>query len=80
MNSPAGATDRETPNVAWSVMNNLIAGLLVYGGLGYLIGMFLGKASLGLAVGAVFGLVAGTVLVMYRLRQLDDSPRPQQEA
>jgi ATP synthase protein I len=81
MKSPkALSPDRETPNVAWSVMNNLIAGILLYGGLGYLIGMYFDNASVGLAIGAVFGLAAGTVLVIYRLRQLDGGSKPQQEA
>ena len=79
MKSPKPA-DRETPNVAWTVMNNLIAGLLVYGGLGYLLGMWLGNASVGLAIGAVFGLVASTVLIIFRLRQLDGGPQTQREA
>ncbi|MEI2785115.1 MAG: hypothetical protein V9E82_05345 [Candidatus Nanopelagicales bacterium] len=72
--------DRETPNVAWTVMNNLIAGILIYGGLGYLIGLYFDNASVGLAIGAVFGLAASTVLVFYRLRQLDGGSKPQQEA
>jgi F0F1-type ATP synthase assembly protein I len=81
MKSPkATSPDRETPNVAWSVMNNLIAGILLYGGLGYLIGMYFDNASVGLAIGSVFGLAAGTVLVIYRLRQLDGGSKPQQEA
>lgn len=81
MKSPKSISpDRETPNVAWSVVNNLIAGILLYGGLGYLIGMYFDKASVGLAIGAVFGLAAGTVLVIYRLRRLDGGSNPQQEA
>ncbi len=73
-------TDREAPNVAWSVLNNLIAGILVYGGLGYLIGLWLGNASVGLAIGTVFGLLASTVLIIFRLRQLDGGPHTQREA
>lgn len=80
MNTPTRQTDRETSNVAWTVANNLIAGILLYGVLGYLIGKWLGNASVGLAIGAVFGVAASMVLVMYRLRQLDDGPRPGQEA
>ncbi len=81
MKSPrTTAPDRETPNVAWTVLNNLIAGILLYGGLGYLIGLYFDNASVGLAIGAVFGLVASTVLVFYRLRQLDSGTKPQQEA
>ena len=74
MKSPKPA-DRETPNVAWTVMNNLI-----YGGLGYLIGLWLGNASVGLAIGTVFGLVASTFLISFRLRHLDGGPNTQREA
>ena len=79
MKAPA-PVDRDAPNVAWTVMNNLIAGILVYGGLGYLIGLWLGDASVGLAAGAVFGLVASTLLIFFRLRQLDGGPHTQREA
>jgi ATP synthase protein I len=73
--------DRETPNAAWTVLNNLIAGILIYGGLGYLIGMFFDNPSVGLAIGAVFGLVASTYLIFFRLRQLDGGrPSSQREA
>ncbi|MCB0922349.1 MAG: AtpZ/AtpI family protein [Actinobacteria bacterium] len=77
---PPKTTDRETPNVAWTVMNNLIAGILVYGGLGYLIGLWLGNAPVGLAIGTVFGLVASTFLISFRLRHLDGGPNTQREA
>jgi F0F1-type ATP synthase assembly protein I len=80
MKSPKIAADRDAPNVAWTVMNNLIAGILVYGGLGWVIGYFLGAASVGLAIGAVFGLVASTYLVFVRLRNLDGGPNSQREA
>ncbi len=80
MNPSPAAVDRETPNVAWTVMNNLIAGILIYGGLGFLIGMWLGNQSVGLAIGAVFGLVASTYLIFFRLRQLDGGPTTQREA
>ena len=45
MNPSQAAVDRETPNVAWTVMNNLIAGILIYGGLGFLIGTVAGERT-----------------------------------
>lgn len=79
MKSSPTTVDRDAPNVAWSVMNNLIAGILVYGGIGYLIGWALDKPSAGLAIGAVFGLAASTYLIFFRLHQLDSGSQPQQE-
>ena len=61
-------------------MNNLIAGILIYGGLGYLLGLWLDHPSVGLAAGAVFGLVASTYLIFFRLRHLDGGPNTQREA
>jgi F0F1-type ATP synthase assembly protein I len=80
MKSQRATVDREDANVAWTVMNNLIAGIVIYGGLGYLIGMFFDKASVGLAIGTLSGLTASTFLIFYRLRQLDGGSKPQQEA
>lgn len=80
MNSSQTAADRDAPNVAWSVMNNLIAGIVVYGGLGFLIGLYFDKPSVGLAIGTIFGLVASTYLIFFRLKQLDGGTQPQQEA
>lgn len=80
MKPPVPDADRETPNVAWTVMNNLIAGILIYGGLGFLIGLYFDNTSAGLAVGVVFGLVASTYLIFFRLRHLDGGPSSQREA
>jgi F0F1-type ATP synthase assembly protein I len=80
MKSPKADVDRQTPNVAWTVFNNLIAGIVLYGGLGYLIGLLADAPQVGLAIGSVFGLAASTVLVFYRLRQLDGGSQPQREA
>jgi F0F1-type ATP synthase assembly protein I len=80
MKSPRLAPDRQTPNAAWTVVNHLVAGILVYGVLGYLIGVLLGNPSAGLALGSVLGLVASTYLVTFRLRQLDSGPDTQREA
>lgn len=69
--TPAGTA---TSNAAWSVVNHMIAGILVYGGLGWMVGLWLGYPQQGLAVGVVCGLAASTYLVVFRLRQLDGPP------
>ncbi len=80
MKSAKEPVDAQTPNAAWTVMNNLIAGILLYGGVGFLIGYFLGNTSVGLAVGAIFGIVASTYLIFFRLRALDGGHNTQREA
>ena len=80
MKSAKEPVDAQTPNAAWTVMNNLIAGILLYGGVGVLIGYFLGNTSVGLAVGAIFGIVASTYLIFFRLRALDGGHNTQREA
>jgi F0F1-type ATP synthase assembly protein I len=80
MKSAKAPVDSETPNMAWTVMNNLIAGILLYGGVGLVIGYFLGNSSVGLAIGTIFGLVASTYLIFFRLRTLDGGHNSQREA
>jgi F0F1-type ATP synthase assembly protein I len=80
MKSPRLAPDRQTPNAAWTIVNHLVAGILVYGGLGYLVGLVLDNPSAGLAIGTMVGLVASTYLVVFRLRRLDGGPDTQREA
>lgn len=63
----AGQRDRNSNDAAWMVMGNLIAGMVCYGGLGWLLGHWFGNQSILTAVGFVFGLAAGTYLVFVRL-------------
>lgn len=62
--------DRDsTPNeTAWSITGRIIAGMAVYGGLGWLLSLWLGHASLMVAAGILVGLAAGTYLVHVHLR------------
>lgn len=54
-------------------MGNLIAGMAIYGGLGWLLGHWFGHQPAFMAVGLVFGLAAGLYLIYVRLG-LDDKP------
>lgn len=54
-------------DTAWSITGRLIAGIVVYGGLGWLLSLWLGHRGIFVGVGAVVGLVAATVLVYVRL-------------
>jgi len=52
-------------NAAWAVLSSLLAGLLVWGGVGYLLGVWLGVAAL-FPVGLLVGATAATYGVYVR--------------
>jgi F0F1-type ATP synthase assembly protein I len=52
-------------NAGWSVFSYLIAGMAVYGGIGWLIGRWAHLAFL-FPVGMLTGLVLAIVLIIYR--------------
>jgi F0F1-type ATP synthase assembly protein I len=43
--------------------------MAIYGGIGWLVGRWLGNASVGLAVGSLIGVVLALILVNVRLNQ-----------
>lgn len=61
------------PSDAWSIVSNLMAGILIYGGLGFLIGRWLGDPSIGMAVGVLVGLGLAGYLINHKLRQETES-------
>jgi ATP synthase protein I len=58
---PAG-----TGNEGWAIISYLIAGMLVYGGLGWLISRWTGMPAVLLPAGIVTGLVIALVMVVLR--------------
>lgn len=64
--------------VAWSALGSLLAGPVVWGGVGSLVDRLLGTAPLGLAIGAVVGSLAGFWIVYLRFGRDDggDIPGP----
>jgi ATP synthase protein I len=50
----------------WTVVSHLIAGMLVYGGLGWLISRWTGMPAVALPAGMVVGLVIALVMVVLR--------------
>lgn len=68
--------DRGPNDAAWMVVGNLIAGMAIYGGLGWLLGRWLGNQSAWMAVGFVFGLSAGVYLVYVRMRLSNQTVLP----
>jgi ATP synthase protein I len=51
---------------AWSVIGLLLGGLLVWGGIGYLLDRWLGFRALFLPIGLIVGAIGGTWLVVIR--------------
>jgi ATP synthase protein I len=56
---------RSDENEGWAVFSYLIAGMIFYGGLGWLIGRWTHLSFL-FPVGMLTGLVLGIVLILYR--------------
>jgi F0F1-type ATP synthase assembly protein I len=66
----AGERDRQDAwegyGTAWSIIGTLIAGLAVWGGIGYLVDRLTGLHAVFLAIGLVVGAVGGVYLVVVR--------------
>ncbi len=62
-----------TGNEAWGIVSRLIAGMLIYGVAGWLLGRWLGYPVAGSAVGVLLGLGLGLYLSVVRVHQLGSS-------
>ena len=51
---------------AWSIIGTLLAGLAVWGGVGFLVDRLVGTHAVFLAIGLVIGAVGGVYLVIVR--------------
>jgi ATP synthase protein I len=51
---------------AWSMIGTMLAGLLVWGGIGFLVDRLVGSHALFLPIGLVVGAVGGVYLVLRR--------------
>ena len=58
---PSGAGD------AWTALSYLIAGIVVWGGIGWLVDRWLDLGGIGVAIGAVIGAAGGIYLIARRL-------------
>jgi F0F1-type ATP synthase assembly protein I len=62
-----GSKNRQAQeNPGWTIFAYLLSGMAVYGGLGWLVGRWVGNQSIGLAVGMVVGLGLAISLVIFR--------------
>jgi ATP synthase protein I len=63
--------DRRAATAAWSVSSYLLSGMLVYGGLGWLLDRWTGHDSLFTPIGVIVGLAAGLYLSIARINAID---------
>lgn len=62
--------------MAITVSSYMMSGILVYGGLGWLLSLWLGHQAILIAAGVLLGVALSTFLVMYRIRQMPDPAKP----
>ena len=60
---------RVSDDAAWSAVSHLAAGILLYGGIGWLLGLWLGHQSLFVAGGVIFGVVLAMFMLFRRLER-----------
>jgi F0F1-type ATP synthase assembly protein I len=58
---------RVSDDAAWAAVSLMTAGILLYGGIGWLVGHFLGNQSLFVAGGVLFGVVLAMFMLFRRL-------------
>lgn len=63
---PEDGKGGETSPDAWTIIGLLLGGLLVWGGIGYLLDRWLGFRALFLPIGLIVGAIGGTWLVVIR--------------
>jgi F0F1-type ATP synthase assembly protein I len=56
----------DTHHAAWSIVSYLLSGMLVWGGVGWLLDQWLGHDALFFPIGVVLGVVAALYLVHVR--------------
>ncbi len=49
-------TRKSTSDDPWAIFGRLVSGILIYGGLGWLIGSWLNKVEMFVAAGAILGI------------------------
>jgi ATP synthase protein I len=63
------AGDRAVADLAWAMFGSVAAGILLYGGLGWLLDRWLGLDGVFLPIGVLLGFGLGTYLVFVRSNQ-----------
>lgn len=66
---PHDPSTTATANLAWSIISYLLSGLLVWGGVGWLVDRWLGKEAVFLPIGLLLGIAAAMYLVVVRINR-----------
>ena len=64
---PTSDDSRQTADMAWRSVSYLTAGLLFYGGIGWLLGKWLGHQEVFIAIGLIVGIVLALYLTYARV-------------
>lgn len=59
--------DRSTADAAWTIVSHTVAGILLYGGIGWLLSLWLGHRALFVGAGVIIGVALSLYLVHARL-------------
>jgi len=70
-NFPTPEDTRATAEMAWRSVSNITAGLLLYGGIGWLLGRKFGHQDAFMAAGLIFGIVLALYLTYARVSAMD---------
>ena len=68
---PSSEENRDTADMAWRSVSNLTAGLLLYGGIGWLLGRKFGHQDAFMAAGLIVGIVLALYLTYARVSAMD---------
>jgi len=71
--NPPGKSEKKVD--PWSITGHLLSGMVLYGGLGWLIDRWAGTSNVFAPIGVVFGLAAGLFLTFRQLSVLERQER-----
>ena len=63
--------DRVTADYAWMIISHLLAGIVMYGGIGWLLRLWLGHRGAFVAAGVIIGSTLSLYLVHVKVSRLD---------
>jgi F0F1-type ATP synthase assembly protein I len=65
---------RVSDDAAWAAVSHLAAGILLYGGIGWLLGQWLGNQPAFVAGGVIFGVALAMFMLFRRLGRISFEP------